>query len=544
MQSSIRYTLSVGSLVLLTGLYACGGGDSSPTTETGSETDTTDTGGETDTTDTGNMTDGTDTGGMDEMPESETEEPEGPVVEADRYTPENAPFFGTPTQGPALPQVRLQDAIHSPITKTADGTYLNVGTPVYPTIIGHRDEELTWLENRGDVFVSYGMTHGGPRKFDVIGYLLNFESPSLPGVSTFATPPTIELAAGTPPEYMGYMARVVQQLNVVLPPDLRLHLSATPAPARSDIVPEGKIYVDFVDADWPSRFSAEHLGTTTGDEHTAPKRSAHLWLNVQLIRKAAEDLGAFVPAVTFERAMLDILAHEMLHALGFDGGHVNYDTFPHSIMNNSPLPTLFGTKNNPGERLLYEIDREGLTAAYALLSPGTSALHLGEWSNTMLHIRGDIVIEAPGRVVHFGAVQRNGITEPWVVGPIPKTNLAENSALDETVGWSGRLLGLTPSAEVVEGAAALEVDLSSLSGRLEFTDIESWPANVQPGDVGAGTQWGDGDLSYSIQVRGNTFTHTGGDPGVVTGVFLGQEHQAMGGSLERTDMSGAFAGTR
>lgn len=519
MLSLSRCTLIAVSLILATGLYACGGGGGAPTTAIDDRTDTEDTVGE---TDAGDPPDSTDV----------------------RYTPENAPFFGPLTQGPELPEVQLQDAIHLPVTTSADGTYLRVGTPSYPNIIGHRDEELTWLENRGDVFVSYGTTHGGARKFDVIGYLLNFESPGLPGVSTFATPPTIELAAGTPPEYAGYMARVVQQINAVLPHDARLHLSTTSAPARSNSVPSGRIYVDFVDADWPSRFPAEHLGTTTSDQHTAPKTSAHVWLNVQRIRQAAEDLGAFAPAVTFERAMLDILAHEMLHALGFDGGHVNYDTFPRSIMNNSPIPTLFGTKDNWDGRLLYDIDREGLTAAYGLLSPGTSALNLGEWSNTMLHIRGDIVIEAPGRVVHFGAVQRNGVTEPWVLGPIPQTDLAENTALDDVVGWNGRLLGFTPSAEVVEGAALLEVELSSLTGRLELTDMESWPANVQPGAAGGGSRWGDGDLSYAVQVRGNTFVQTGGDAGVVTGVFMGQEHQAMGGSLERADLSGAFAGTR
>ena len=519
------YTLIVGSLVLVTGLYACGGGSRAPTTTIDDDTD---------------MTDGTDTGDTTEV--IETGEPTGPTEV--RYTPENAPFFGRPTQGPGLPEVRLQDAIYAPITKSADGTYLRVGTPSYPTIIGHRDEELTWLENLGDVFVSYGSTHGGAGKFDVISYLLNFESPSLPGVSTFAAPPTIELAAGTPPEYVGYASKVVQQLNAVLPHNVRLHLSARPAPARSNTVPTGKIYVDFVDFDWPRRFPTEHLGTTTGDQHTAPKTSAHVWLNVQRIRQAAKDLGKFVPAVTFERAMLDILAHELLHALGLDGGHVNYDTFPLSIMNNSPIPTLFGTKGNWDGRLLYEIDREGLTAAYGRLSPGTSALELGEWSNSMLHIRGDIVIEAPGRVVQFGAVQRNGVTEPWVLGPIPATNLGEHTLMDEAVGWKGRLLGFTPLAEVVEGDALLEIDLSSLRGWLEFSDMESWPENVQPGAAGGGTQWGDGDLSYSIQVRGNTFIQTGGDEGVVTGVFMGQEHQAMGGSLERADLSGAFAGTR
>ena len=44
------YTLIVGSLVLVTGLYACGGGSRAPTTTIDDDTD---------------MTDGTDTGGHD-----------------------------------------------------------------------------------------------------------------------------------------------------------------------------------------------------------------------------------------------------------------------------------------------------------------------------------------------------------------------------------------------------------------------------------------------------------------------------------------------
>ena len=59
-----------------------------------------------------------------------------------------------------------------------------------------------------------------------------------------------------------------------------------------------------------------------------------------------------------------------------------------------------------------------------------------------------------------------------------------------------------------------------------------------------GGRWGDGDLGYSVEVRGNTFTRTGGDAGVVTGAFFGPRHEGMGGVLERSDLSAGFGGKR
>lgn len=62
--------------------------------------------------------------------------------------------------------------------------------------------------------------------------------------------------------------------------------------------------------------------------------------------------------------------------------------------------------------------------------------------------------------------------------------------------------------------------------------------------VGSGRTWNDGDLRYSVIVRGNAFTQTGGDAGEVTGVFFGSNHEGMGGVVERSDMSAGFGGTR
>ena len=77
------------------------------------------------------------------------------------------------------------------------------------------------------------------------------------------------------------------------------------------------------------------------------------------------------------------------------------------------------------------------------------------------------------------------------------------------------------------------VDLPTLGGDLDFTELRS-----------LNQQWSDGDLSYDVLIRGNTFIQNGGDEGVVTGAFFGRRHEGMGGVLEREDLPAAFGGTR
>ena len=86
--------------------------------------------------------------------------------------------------------------------------------------------------------------------------------------------------------------------------------------------------------------------------------------------------------------------------------------------------------------------------------------------------------------------------------------------------------------------------MAALTGTMDFTGLEHWPANAAPGAVGSGAAWHDGDLRYVIEVRGNTFHRTGGDAGTVTGAFFGPAHEAMGGVLEREDLDAGFAGLR
>ena len=82
----------------------------------------------------------------------------------------------------------------------------------------------------------------------------------------------------------------------------------------------------------------------------------------------------------------------------------------------------------------------------------------------------------------FGAALRNGLAQPWAVGPTPPGDLGNNAALSGSVVWTGRLLGLTPQAETVAGAAELAVDLLTMSGALNLAGLEHWPADAASGN--------------------------------------------------------------
>ena len=196
------------------------------------------------------------------------------------------------------------------------------------------------------------------------------------------------------------------------------------------------------------------------------------------------------------------------------------------------------TPKSFSRRILGPIDRDIIAAAFEYAPEATSANELGPWSDTSFHLRGDM------DDVSFGVASFNGLLQPWASGPRPAANLADNQALSGSVSWAGRLLGFTSESQSLAGAADLTIDLATLSGRIDFTGLEHWGVNAAPGSVGSGQMWNDGDLRYSVIVRGNTFYQTGGDAGEVTGAFFGSAHEGMGGGVERSDMSAGFGGTR
>ena len=188
--------------------------------------------------------------------------------------------------------------------------------------------------------------------------------------------------------------------------------------------------------------------------------------------------------------------------------------------------------------VLFPVDREALRALYSRLDVGDGPDDFGPWSAQTWRIDGN------GPHANFGVALRNGYAEPWAYGPAPSSDLARNRALSGMVTWTGALLGLTPDAAAVAGNAEIGVSLASMIGSAAFTELETWGAEVAPGMEGTGTTWGDGDLRYSIAVRGNTFRETGGDAGRLTGIFIGRSHEGAAGTLERTDLTAAFGAAR
>ena len=401
------------------------------------------------------------------------------------------------------------------------------------------------------------------------GFTFGSETTGLP---TFAGQPIIRVAGGTSEEFTEHVVRAVQLINTALPYDQRMLLSSVPAPPLTAIqdIPDGEVFVDFAPSaeDWNLANPDYRPGSAAIAENEAVQefssagrrweygnmRAGHVWLDSERIMNAAwvpnPDTGeseetvledpvsdADPSKVYSKEVVFAIVVHELIHVLGFLA-HNDATRFPDSIMRDDYLLVI---------ESLPEIDSEALLAAYGRFRPGTrpeelTAANLGRWDDTSFHLLGEL--DFPGGAVSFGVAERNGLARPWASGPAPWTNLADDSTLSETVTWDGALLGITPSAETVAGAARLAVELANLDGQLDFTSLETWGVNRTPGAAGSGTTWNDGALGYTIEVRGNTFVQTGGDDGEVTGAFFGATHQAMGGVLERSDLAAGFGGKR
>ena len=350
-------------------------------------------------------------------------------------------------------------------------------------------------------------------------------------------PPTVRVVDGTPPALVDETIRVVQAINAALPIDWQLEVNRDPAPAGTVTPSEGEILVVFArEEDWPQEAAPpidENIGLAEPLFAIAPTGDPNAPFRIEI-----GGGRVFVDHTRTEGLeRLGVIAHELIHLLG--RSHVDPIRFPRTIM-------VGGGSEELSPHILHPLDREALLAVYGELEPGTTpsdiAEELGDWSDTSLHIRGAVDIE--GGEIAFGVALRNGLSQPWTSGPSPHTDLEDNPALSGTVSWAGRLLGLTPDAEAVAGAADLSVDLATLTGTVEFTGLEQWAANAAPGAPGTGAIWDDGDLRYDIEVRGNTFVQTAGDAGTVTGAFFGPAHEGMGGVLEHDKLSAGFGGKR
>ena len=420
---------------------------------------------------------------------------------------------------PRTPSViPLQAPVHAHQAPTIDfGDTLHIGAGVKPEV-----NQLASVSQDGDMVISSGYVRDGAGREAVVAFLSQFLE-NKPSLRTWASPPVVRVAEGTTPRQTDYAVQAVQIINAYLPRENRLRFSSAPSPAGVGTfeVSEGDIFIDFAPhSRWnpPSRLVYRGVARMVpvftsidgGPETFVKMQSARIWINEDRIHQFTDE------------ATVLLLAHELLHAIGFPG-HPDYDIYHDSIMR-SRVPRSYS------DRILGPVDHDAIQAVYAAYEPGETDVHsLGAWSDTSFHVRGDI-----GDIA-FGAASRNGLVQPWARGPKPENDLADNQSLSGNVSWSGRLLGMTSDSEPLSGDTRLSINIGTLRGQIGFTGLEY---------IDSGTMWNDGDLRYSVIVRKNTFIQTGGDAGEVTGAFFGSNHEGMGGVVERSDMSAGFGGRR
>ena len=331
----------------------------------------------------------------------------------------------------------------------------------------------------------------------------------------FTRPPTVHVGDHGP-VMRDLVLKSIQILNTALPNDFQIRLDPDPYISSRLAPAPGTIRIEMASNDtwsrpWVGPYPPDKAGMAVSGEQWS-----QVFLDTATMRGSSEE------------SRLRIITHELTHSLGVDT-HYDQADEDHTLM----VPTMVGNPEN-APLILFWNDFLVLRGLYDPES-------LSDWGRERYQVQGCM-----DDAICFGATGVMGDVEPWANGWTPSRDLADNPVLIGNATWRGRLIGLTPYNRVVGGAAALTVNLDHLAGVLGFTQMESWSAGVTPGSVGSGSRWGDGDLHYGVQVRGNSFTQVDdlGDEGLVTGIFAGRSHEYMTGVLERDDLTAGFGGKR
>ena len=475
-------------------------------------------------------------------PSPALDQPDPPIITPIQEPPETSPVDDTDsdstddqTPDTQLPAQHQTDSLNAPILTI--GSNLHIGLHVAPS-----PDELEQVTTRSDTTIFHGTTADGVDADTLIAYLADDARDNTgPNndelhIHRFASPPTVRIADNTDQHMAHLTVRALQIINAALPHDWQLELHPTRGPSTHAAhlnPPMSEIHIQFAaTADWPSNpfpdqttpaYARTFMLTTYAGPHSLPTVT---------LSRASVLIDHTVDRP--DEAILDTLIHEILHTLGREHATAPYSN--RTIMRWPAQPP----------NMLYPLDRHALLAIYSRLQPGTTvsslAENLGPWTDTSNHLLARTTIDSQD--IAYGIAIANGLASPWATGPTPLLDLADNDTLSQTATWTGHLLGFTPEEAALTGDADLTVHLETLDGSLHFSQIEHWPINEPPGARGDGTLWTNGTLDYAISVDGNTFTRTSGDDGILTGAFLGTEHQAMGGTLQRDDLSAAFGGTR
>ncbi len=331
----------------------------------------------------------------------------------------------------------------------------------------------------------------------------------------FTRPPVVQIGDHGP-VLRDLVLKSIQILNTALPNDFQIRLDPDPYYSSRNTPAAGTIRIEMsANATWRRPWVGPYDPSWSGMAVSGAQWS-QVFLDTTAMRGYSEE------------SRLRIIVHELIHSLGFNG-HFDQSDEESTLM--VPVPI---AQPDAAPYIIFWADVVILRYMYDPES-------LGDWARERYQVQGCIDV-----LLCFGATGVLGDIEPWAAGFTPSRDLANNFSLRGNVTWRGRLIGLTHRNEVVGSAAALTVNLDHLAGALGFTQMESWPAGVTPGRSGSGTRWGDGDLHYAVQVRGNEFTHIEdfGDEGLVAGIFAGRSHEYMAGVLERDDLAAGFGGKR
>ena len=411
--------------------------------------------------------------------------------------------------GSAGSGLRPGDARHMPVWTTRDALIVGI----------HPDAAVSLPDTgfRGDTDLHYGTTDDGTNRDHLAAFVSDLVEEKGGSVSRFPSPPVVRLVGPATNAERDGAIRAVQLLNAALPDNWKLDVEFSPdrrrpTPSMGPDVPGEIILAFYPDNEW-------RHGEALGYADTAGLGAGNVG-----IRRNRDGDHVFTGAIL----------HEIIHLIA----NVYHVEDFRSIMNVMSF------------RGFSTIDREFLHVLFTRFDHGDNPADFGPWDDTATYIHGS------NGHASFGVAMRgtpgNRYFEPWGSGWNPNhyqggaSSPAQNSDLSGTVTWNGTLVGFTPDENPVVGDAELRVRMSNLSGRADFTGLEQWAAGTAPGSAGSGTMWGDGDLSYRLDITGNRFRDQAGslDAGRLTGAFVGYNHEGVTGTLERGDLTAAFGATR
>ena len=211
--------------------------------------------------------------------------------------------------------------------------------------------------------------------------------------------PVLSLAEETTDFQEDIVRRALEYINASLPDNYKVGMRNARIPAMSGEPPNGEIYVDFApQEDWEDLEGvdlegvlgiARYYSSFNESDPELSERSAHIWIDPQYIQ--IRYLESPPPFTDTNKDVRDgnnigLLAHEILHALGFPG-HVSVQTnvgFRSAAIFSIMWPTasIIGQSGVTGESristgaaflfqgILHEVDRAGLRYLYEELETG------------------------------------------------------------------------------------------------------------------------------------------------------------------------------